>query len=498
MSLNVLTQGGGTGGEFAGIFVKGPSANSEVKAIYQKPALLPIENPETLPEGYTQLAYVECNGAQYVETNTLPDTDTSIEIVASTDDTEHDKPLFGCRESTKAGGFLCWFNPQNDNNPMPAFGTTGNVATNFGITLHEKHTVTLANGLFTMDGEEFVLTKSSLFGDEKLVLFGMNTLGEIDDRKFYGRVYSVKIFQDGAIVQNLVPARRESDGAIGLYDTVGLSMFLSNGATFTGAENETGYEDGKVVRGTYEIRPNPVSRNLPSGYTELSYIQSSGTQYIDTEFKPTFQTRVVAKVYNESTSGGIFGARDTASTSAANQFVFTIRTETSVRFDYFGTTGNKTISATNGVLEIDANRNVATVNGVELARTSVTSGSCSYPLWLFTLNNVGKSGTKTTGKLYYCQIYDNDILVRDFVPCKDPSGIVGLYDLVNSKFYADAAGGTFGAGEEIPATFNGFTVKPITSYGLWKVKATSSTDTQEQNVLVDAALEYHIAMPETA
>ena len=35
------------------------------------------------------------------------------------------------------------------------------------------------------------------------------------------------------------------------------------------------------------------------------------------------------------------------------------------------------------------------------------------------------------------KIYDNDVLVRDFVPCKNVSNVVGLYDRVNGAFYTD-------------------------------------------------------------
>lgn len=53
--------------------------------------------------------------------------------------------------------------------------------------------------------------------------------------------------------------------------------------------------------------------------------------------------------------------------------------------------------------------------------------------------------------MYSCKIYDNETLVRDFVPCKNATGAVGLYDTVEGQFYANAGTGTFTAGPEIPA-----------------------------------------------
>ena len=52
-------------------------------------------------------------------------------------------------------------------------------------------------------------------------------------------------------------------------------------------------------------------------------------------------------------------------------------------------------------------------------------------------------------RVYWFKIYDNGTLARDFVPCKNASGAVGLYDTVDGQFYANAGTGTFTAGPEI-------------------------------------------------
>ncbi len=42
----------------------------------------------------------------------------------------------------------------------------------------------------------------------------------------------------------------------------------------------------------------------------------------------------------------------------------------------------------------------------------------------------------TQAKLYSCKIWENDILIRDFIPCeRDSDNKQGLYDLVNDTFY---------------------------------------------------------------
>ena len=47
-------------------------------------------------------------------------------------------------------------------------------------------------------------------------------------------------------------------------------------------------------------------------------------------------------------------------------------------------------------------------------------------------------------KLYYCQIYENDVIVRDFVPALDSNNVACLYDRVSQTFFYNAGTGTFG------------------------------------------------------
>ena len=47
------------------------------------------------------------------------------------------------------------------------------------------------------------------------------------------------------------------------------------------------------------------------------------------------------------------------------------------------------------------------------------------------------------GKLFSCQVYDADTLIRSCVPCINASGVVGVYDIANSVFYRSASGTDF-------------------------------------------------------
>lgn len=183
----------------------------------------------------------------------------------------------------------------------------------------------------------------------------------------------------------------------------------------------------------FQFVPGP---KLPSGYIELEYIQSGGTQYINTgvsgsvikniEIDFQFLKTVASGTSNEAQMGSIW-----IDTSAHIQ--------TGINSNGFMGTDYMTYSQTSDVL----------------ARTQATGapvGSPNYNLYLFAQNQAGSLYWPCTGRIYSCKISNVNGLIRNFIPCKNTSGVIGLYDTVNSQFYQNAGTGTFIAGPEIPST----------------------------------------------
>lgn len=196
----------------------------------------------------------------------------------------------------------------------------------------------------------------------------------------------------------------------------------------------------------------PGSR-LPTGYTELVYIQSSGTQYIATLFKPNQNTKVVCTVsgYSKDTSSAtnLFGCR--TSTSASDMFSFNISGSTCYRSDFYNSRVNFSSSiAYTGIMTVTKDKNSCTIESGGVSTTvSNASGtfSCAYDMYILGENRGGAVHTPPSIKLYSCQIYDNGTLVRDFVPCIKDDGKVGLYDIVGKQFYGNAGTGVFTGSE---------------------------------------------------
>lgn len=188
---------------------------------------------------------------------------------------------------------------------------------------------------------------------------------------------------------------------------------------------------------------------LPSGYTQLEYIKSSGTQYIDTNFIPNQDTRVVCKCTCPSLSSSsnfVFGGRIS---SSSIKFSFG-STSTSYYVGYgIGSTIKCTkISVSNNILNIDANKSkwtITTDSTTELTSTTYSTFTSPVSLCLFACNT---NGTINYGsvKIYSFQLYDNGVLIRNFIPCKNANNIIGMYDGVNNVFYSNSGTGSFVAG----------------------------------------------------
>lgn len=176
---------------------------------------------------------------------------------------------------------------------------------------------------------------------------------------------------------------------------------------------------------------------LPVGYTELDYIETTGAQYIDTGFTPNQDSRIVCEfMYFGGT--GIYGARYTVSTRNFSLRVISSRWQ--MGYGAGVTTG--TIEADNTNWHVaDQNKNSLYVDGELAVTREYAEFQAPYPAAI---------GAIRAGSMYYgegryrtCQVYDNGVLVRDFIPCKAADGEVGMYDTVNDKFYGNAGTGEF-------------------------------------------------------
>lgn len=207
---------------------------------------------------------------------------------------------------------------------------------------------------------------------------------------------------------------------------------------------------------------------LPSGYTKLEYIESSGTQYIDTGVSsfPALSTRVILDVDWLSGTGCYFGCAQ----SGGNWYVEAFQS-TKIYSGYLSESKSANIATVIGRYTVEKTGVSTNVNGVKIIHASASTTILKSIYLLANNGSSGASGIADAARIYSCKISSSSGLIRQFVPCKNSSGEVGLYDEVNDVFYGNAGTGVFIAGPEVPISGPGGggkhkTLIAGTSYGI--------------------------------
>lgn len=184
---------------------------------------------------------------------------------------------------------------------------------------------------------------------------------------------------------------------------------------------------------------------LPGGYTDVDYIESTGTQYINTGFKPDQDTRIVCDFQLISTSGWrtVFGVWSLSGGSYINAFTF-LATSGGVFSSYYG---NSQVSFSADVYTteryiVDKNKNSCEV-GTSTVLNTTSTFSQNNNLYLFSGNTDGVASELSGVRIYSCEIYNNDTLVHNFIPCLNLNGKPCLYDTVTKQDYLNSGTGEF-------------------------------------------------------
>jgi hypothetical protein len=188
-----------------------------------------------------------------------------------------------------------------------------------------------------------------------------------------------------------------------------------------------------------------ATETLPAEYTQVESVTASGTQYIDTGIVPNQDTKISIMAQNNVDSVGSsqmawFGARIANGNSA-----FDVR---NLGYTNYGDENYTNKSEHDVIITrmLDKNKYY---EGTSLKHTfTYTTFSAGCNLLLCALNSGGSvvDTTRSKMRVFGCEIYDNDVLVRKFVPAKRiADNVYGLYDTCNGVFYESAGSRGFTA-----------------------------------------------------
>ena len=182
---------------------------------------------------------------------------------------------------------------------------------------------------------------------------------------------------------------------------------------------------------------------LPDGYTRCEYLENmDSSQYINTGILASSSVEYELEFQCPYYSGGInqiFGGRIRyfPSINCAMNGNVTVSHGNSGSYEF-----KFNFTNLNQKFRISVFDAVLTCNDV-VGRTDLTSKfSTGYNIYLFTLNNQGTADIRSShNRIYSCKLYENSVIVRDFIPCLDKNGKPCMYDTVSkTPFYNQGTG----------------------------------------------------------
>lgn len=405
----------------------------------------PSWKPPRLPVAYQEVEYIESTGSQYINTWVSANQYLSFEADFQALWTTNETTLFGARSGSWTNRFWLMIYGWKFNMMV---GNTSSLAWDKAID-NNRHqgSVFLNNWDFTGKFDWEIDTGSawtSVYVNTNFLLFKYDYNSAVSCPS---RLFSFKLYTGGSnLVRDYVPCYRKEDNVVWLYDLVTNEFYTNSWSwSFTRWDN--------------------VEYSLPKEYSEVYYIQSRWTQYIDTWFitNPNTKARVDFQFTSLVKSANCFwntGSWPSSSWAVFNWYLW----DSAWKFKFWIANWLWTDGVWNNpVMNSDTNRHtfewknwkatiytcnpvtsVSTVTSVNTVKTITQSCSHSSLLFAWRDPDVNAPAGQCSWKLYWCTIFESEVMVRNFIPCirkKDKKP--WLYDFVTKRFFVNAWTGEF-------------------------------------------------------
>lgn len=382
-----------------------------------------------LPKGFKRVEYLESTGTQWLETN--------IKL------SNKCKVILDCAFGNKEFKGIYGYDQANDrfaiyNNSALRIDYGGNQMTNLplSIKLGERYLIERDGNRTYVDGD-LILTQTE-YEFESRGTAKLFWTGYLNWYATAFKVYRFTIYKEEVCVLNFIPCLDENNIPC-MYDMVSQQAFRNQG---TGK-----FLTNKDFEWNYPLINN--NYNLPSGFKKCVYLQSDGTQWVDTDVIPDNETGMYFKALQLSYGNFIpFGVE------ANNNGIYPPRFNAKDLYYKWGTTAIKMMTwdkADDLIFNSSLNLYNSKIAKFDSEDTDVVSsissqtGTYALPIWLFSYNlNGSYSATygKWAGRIYRAQITQGDALIHDYVPCLDANGRPCMYDLIESEALYNQSGGT--------------------------------------------------------
>lgn len=220
--------------------------------------------------------------------------------------------------------------------------------------------------------------------------------------------------------------------------TIGSRMYNSAQSGFKGKLLKVGVYNRQFTQNeAVELYNSEKGMFLPDDYIQLEYIQSTGTQWIDTGIKgetrwvgcgQSSQNTTKSQTLLITKGGGNVG---TFYGSVGNGNKWTLKGSHSTNYDITSKQNFDILFKTTGPSGTIGDTSVNITTSCTLSTNWIISceRTTTYPY---------------IGKIWPLKAYQQGLLVRNFIPSKRKSdNVIGLYDMVSRQFFTNSGTGSF-------------------------------------------------------
>ena len=235
--------------------------------------------------------------------------------------------------------------------------------------------------------------------------------------------------------------------------TIGGRMYVSAQSGFKGKLLKVGTYNRQFTQDeAVELYNSERGMFLPDDYIQLEYIQSTGTQWIDSGVKANQDTVVEIEFEitgNETGNGAVFGARANSSSKCFDVWTKCGNGKIGCQVGNSGSKNCNTTQEANIIYKLKTSNGNITVNGDSVNFTPVSDFETPLNVRIFDIanGNTSSSGTSNRiliGKVYSFKLYESNIIIRNMIPSKRKSdNVIGMYDMVSRQFFTNAGSGSF-------------------------------------------------------
>ncbi len=178
-------------------------------------------------------------------------------------------------------------------------------------------------------------------------------------------------------------------------------------------------------------------------YTKIKYIESTGTQYIDTKYICGNDVRIETEfeyLQIDSVFRCIYGKQ----TKTAAEDAITVSQAVNYTVQAYWRT-----NLTPFTLEKDRrykmlqSQNALVLDGVDYGGWSSSITKSQLTMYLMARNNNGSAGNFFKGRIYGFKIYESNILAMNLIPVLDSSKVPCFYDKISNELLYNKGTGEF-------------------------------------------------------